>query len=147
MAAKQLPLFDGKAVHKASVRITKTGDGLSEAFDLDPNALELGQHVCFVVRGIVTQVNHRTKGDAEDGEVNRQHTVAAEDIAIIDPGVADKMISAEKDRLQRLKDERDGQERLGLNEDAPKNVVQPRRPFSEEAGLPDEDEAKEPATV
>lgn len=104
-----LPAFEELAVHKSTLRITKAGDGLSEALDLEPQALHLGDEVCFVIRGKVNQVNHR---EGQDNAIVRQHTVAVEAIAPVDPSTADQVIAEENDRLAKLRDERNGQQRI-----------------------------------
>jgi urease accessory protein UreE len=108
-----LPIFEEAEVRKSTLRITKAGDGLSEALDLEPKALHLGDEVCFVLRGEVVQVNHRRGEDV----VIRQHTVEAGQIAEVTADVAAAIIAANAARLAKLRDERDGQEPLPLHAD------------------------------
>jgi hypothetical protein len=109
MTQANLPEFEGQTVHKASLRITGAGDGLSEALDLEPQALELGDEVCFVVKGHISQVNHR---EGKDNAIVRLHTMAVSSTAPIDQATADKVISEDAERLAKLRDERDGQTRI-----------------------------------
>lgn len=115
MTQTVLPAFEGLTVHKAALRVTNAGDGLSEALDLEPQALELGDEVCFVLRGKVSQVNHKT---GKDNAVVRLHTVACEAIAPIDPSLADEAIATENERLAKLRDEKNGQTRIDGEGDA-----------------------------
>jgi hypothetical protein len=109
MTQTLLPAFEDAVVHKSTVRVVKTGDGLSEALDLEPQALHLGDEVCFVIRGKVSQVNHR---EGTDNAIVRQHTVECTGIAPIDQGTADEMIANEADRIAKLRDEKNGHQRI-----------------------------------
>lgn len=104
-----LPEFEGQQVHKSTVKIAKAGDGLSEALDLEPQALNMGDEVCFVLRGKVRKVSHE---EGRDNAIVRVHTVDTTGIAPIDQATADEMIAAENDRVAKLRDERDGQQRI-----------------------------------
>lgn len=102
----KLPDFEGLIVGHATVRITNAGDGLSEALDIEPKALGIDDSVYYVLRGEVTQVNHRIDKDAN---VTRVHTVKATRITEVDRDTAEKMLQAAADQLERAKAERDGQ--------------------------------------
>ncbi|MDQ1429196.1 MAG: hypothetical protein QOK39_2672 [Acidimicrobiaceae bacterium] len=65
MSDTDLPDFDGFEVRRSAVRITKAGDGLSEALKVQPRALHYGDEVFYILRGKVAQVNH--KGDPDEG--------------------------------------------------------------------------------
>jgi hypothetical protein len=114
--AQALPLFEGHQVQQARVKITNAGDGLSEALQIAPEAHELGDELAFVIRGHVTQVGHLQKAD--DEPTIRVHTVKASEATRIDPGVADKMILANREELERLKAEQAGQLALGAEQAA-----------------------------
>jgi hypothetical protein len=112
-----LKKFEGRAVVGAAVKITRAGDGLSEAMRLEPEALAYGQEVWFVVKGVVDQIAYKTipKTDA----LQRIHVVKAEEIAKVDGEEVEKYILAEKDRLARLLEEENGVSRLPLDSDPP----------------------------
>lgn len=110
-----LPNFEGRAVVRSAVKITRAGDGLSEALKLEPSALHHGDEVFFVLRGSVTQVNHRPTSREEDDLV-RVHTVEAQEIAMVGQAQVDELLAAERDRVKRLKDEEAGREPLPLDE-------------------------------
>jgi len=79
-----LPKFENRDVSAAQVRITGAGDGLSEALEVDPVALHLGDDVTYVLKGTVTQVNHRPLSSKHPEIMVRQHTVTASEITEID---------------------------------------------------------------
>lgn len=101
----KLPQFEEHDVAIAAIRITKCGDGLSAALQVDPKAFDLGDRVSFVITGNVAQINHKDK----DGTVTRLHTVETTGIAEVSREVAEKMLMEEAERIERLKAERDGQ--------------------------------------
>lgn len=110
-----LPTFEGNAVKKAAVRITNAGDGLSAALDVEPKAYQIGERVSFVLTGTVTQINHSQKD--EDGPIVRLHTVKSIGVTEIEDELAEKLLTASAEEVERKKAERDGQTRMG-NEDA-----------------------------
>jgi len=112
-----LPKFEGRAVVRSAVKITRAGDGLSEALKLEPSALHHGDEVFFVLRGSVTQVNHRPASREEDDLV-RVHTVEAQEIAMVGHAQVDELLASERERVKRLKDEEAGREPLPLDEDS-----------------------------
>jgi len=81
-----LPTFEDHDVQQAQVRITRAGDGLSEALKIAPRALELGDEVFYILRGVCRQINHRQKDD--DEPLIRVHTVEAEQITEVDGKVS-----------------------------------------------------------
>ena len=101
----QLPLFEGAPVAKCALKVTKAGDGLSEALDLEPVALALGDERSYVIRGTIAQVGFKTA----NGIVTRVHTLVVDTCMEVDEAVAEKMISREAIRLAKLRDERTGQ--------------------------------------
>jgi hypothetical protein len=105
----QLPLFERNQVHRATVRIVKAGDGLSEALTIDPVALQLDEEVFYVLRGKVSQINHAR---SRDGIVTRVHTVDAAAITECDGELAGKLLQAAAEEITRRKDEAAGQLRL-----------------------------------
>lgn len=94
-----LPEFEGMTVSKCSVRITKAGDGLSEALDLEPKAMHAGDEAFYVIKVQFTSVNH--KADKKSGTLVRVHTAEVEDIVEIDAATAVQMIDEERAELRR----------------------------------------------
>lgn len=112
--APKLPTFEDHDVATAAVRITKCGDGLSEALKVEPKALQLGDRVSYVLTGVVSQINHKDN----DGVVTRLHTVETLSISEVERELAEKLIAEEADRIERVKAERDGQMALQLEREA-----------------------------
>lgn len=107
--------FEDEPVQSVAVRITGAGDGLSEALKITPKALHLGDEVAFVLRGTVTQINHRQQGD--DEPIVRVHTVKAGRITEVELDMADKILTAAAKNLARAKAEREGQMEMEADED------------------------------
>jgi hypothetical protein len=96
-----LEVYEGRKVMGAGVRITKAGDGLSDAMDLAPEMLPYGSTVYFVVRGEVTQVNHRRMPKTD--HLMRVHTVEAIEVARVDGPAIEELLDAEAERIADLK--------------------------------------------
>lgn len=105
-----LPAFEGVPVVRSTVRITRAGDGLSEALKLDPVALHHADEVLFVLRGVVSQVNHKPDGSESDVLV-RVHTVEAVEIAMVGDGTTDaleEILREDRERVEKAKREAEG---------------------------------------
>lgn len=105
-----LPDFEEQEVTGSAVRVTNAGDGLSEAMTIGKKALHIGDEVYYVLRGEVTQVNHRA--DPKDGDITRVHTVKAAQITEVDGKLAQQILAAAAEKLQKARDEAEGQLRL-----------------------------------
>lgn len=111
-----LPGFEGATVTTAAVKITNAGDGLSEALEVEPKALHLGDEVSYVIRGTVAQVAHKTI----NGKVTRVQTVKATEVAELPENIAEGLIEQAAERISKLRDEKSGQTRI---EDGPTHQV------------------------
>lgn len=109
-----LPTFEDEQVQSVQVRITNAGDGLSEALKISPKVFHLGDEFSCVLRGTVSQINHK-QGD--DEVIVRVHTVKASAITEVDADMAKRILTAAADNLARAKAERDGQLMLEADED------------------------------
>lgn len=109
--ADQLPLFERQHVDEARVRITRAGDGLSEALRVAPKALQLGDEVFYVLRGVVGQVNHKRiiRASDEEERLVRLHTVEATAITEVEPDLAEKLLNEAAEELARRQAEADSQ--------------------------------------
>jgi hypothetical protein len=112
----ELPRFEGLPVATAAVRITRAGDGLSEALKIAPKALELGDEVYYVLRGVVRQINHREKSDGDI--IVRIHTVEADAITEVDAELAGKLLADAASEIAKAKAAADGQDEIGFDDDA-----------------------------
>lgn len=117
---QRLPSFENNPVAKATVRITKAGDGLSESMKLDPQPLHYGEEVFFVLRGRVRQINHRPLSTDDGDFMVRQHTVEAEEIVLVAPDQVEQFFVSERTRLKRLQDQAEARAPLpGIDNDKP----------------------------
>lgn len=114
-----LPDFEDGLVELSQIRITNAGDGLSEALKIAPRALHIDDEVAILIRGRVTQVNHRKKDsrDGEDDTIVRVHTVKALAATEIEMEHAKKILVAAADNLARRKAELEGQMQIEADED------------------------------
>ncbi len=109
----KLPPFEGHDVRRSTVKITKAGDGLSEALKIDPEAHHLGDEVYFVLRGIVTQVNHIPVSPVDD-DLARVHTVTTQEITRVESDDVESFLAEAADRIKRAKEEAEGIQRLDV---------------------------------
>lgn len=108
--------FEGNPIARSSVKITKAGDGLSDALKVDPVVLHRGDEVYFVLRGKVRYVAHPPE-KKDSVAVVRQHIIDTEDIAIVQEAEVAKLLEANRDRVQRALDSLAGQMKIGDPED------------------------------
>ncbi len=107
--------FEGVAVTGARIKITKTGDGLSEALKVSPIELSYDDDVYVVLHGKVSDLDF--KGDG-NGNLLRIHTVPADSMALIDEDTARKAIQAAAEETERIRAEQAGQLALGAEQAA-----------------------------
>lgn len=112
-----LKRFEGETVATSTVRVTKAGDGLSEALKLEPVAIKRGSEVFLVLRCTVEQVNHKPIRGAE-GLLTRQHTLATQEVAMVDGDAVKELLAEEAERVRLLQEAADGVVRLPLDEKA-----------------------------
>lgn len=113
-----LPAYEGREVVHASMKITRAGDGLSEALQLAPVALHHGDEVHLVLKGRVIDVQHPLLKSTDDDEdrLVRKHVVQTEEITIVDEGDVQAALNQAAEKLATLRDEAAGREPLpGMN--------------------------------
>lgn len=93
-----LPKFEGKVVAESSMRLTNAGDGLSKEMKIAPRALKIGARVAFIGTGVVAHVDHRPVSKQSD-LLDRQHTVRAELVTIVDPADVEGPLAAAQERI------------------------------------------------
>lgn len=116
MRTDELPEFEGQEVEASQIRITNAGDGLSEALKIAPRALHHGDDVAILIRGKVTQINHKTAGKGEDEHLIRVHTISATAATELEMDHATKILTAAADNLARRKAEIEGQQQLAYDD-------------------------------
>ncbi len=102
-----LPPFEGDEVREVSIKITRAGDGLSDALKVAPLALHRGDEVFYLLRGLVSQVNHKEVKPGSDDLV-RVHVIVTQDITEVDADLAEPIIRRAKDVIRRKLDEASG---------------------------------------
>lgn len=96
--AEGLGKFERRPVRKSSIKITKAGDGLSEALKFEPVALHVDDEVYFVLRGKVGKVQFG-KVAADDDDLARVHTVETIEITSVEKGDVEALLKAADERL------------------------------------------------
>lgn len=104
MSKQKLPKFEGREVRSATVKITKAGDGLSEALKIDPEALRHKERVFFVMEGSVEHINHKPAShDEDDDGLVRIHTVEAVKIARVDEADVRALLDAQEAKIREAR--------------------------------------------
>lgn len=109
-----LPDAEGHEVAHASMKITRAGDGLSEALQLAPVALHFDEEVFIVLRGVVADVQHPKLKSTDENEQRRvrRHIVETKEITIVDADDVQGALNQAAERLATLRDEAAGREPL-----------------------------------
>lgn len=113
-ADRILPDYEGREVVHASMKITRAGDGLSEALQLAPVALHHGDEVHLVLKGRVIDVQHPLLKSTDDDEdrLVRKHVVETQEITIVDEDDVEAALNQAAERLADLRDAAAGREPL-----------------------------------
>ena len=93
--------FDDRDVVETTVRIVGAGDGLSEALNVDPVELHLGDRVHVVLRGEVTAINHKPVKDSD--ELRREHTIRASFGTLVDEAVVRKVLDTQRKAIDKAR--------------------------------------------
>lgn len=96
--AEGLGKFERRPVRKSSIKITKAGDGLSEALKFDPVALHVDDEVFFVLKGVVSKVQFG-KIEKDDDDLARVHTVDTIEITAVDAADVKSLLDEAAKRL------------------------------------------------
>jgi hypothetical protein len=102
--------FEGDRIARSTVKITKAGDGLSDALKIEPVVFHRGDTVYFVLKGKVRYAAFPPE-KKDSADVVRQHIIDTEDIAIVDEAAVAKLLADNHDRVQRGLDSIAGQMR------------------------------------
>jgi hypothetical protein len=100
-----LPRFGKKKVTTAALIIRKTGDSLSDSLKFEPVALEHGDEVFLVVKGVVVDVHHPAEDRKEPGtsDLRRVHIVDAQEVAMVGEGDVEPLLKAAADRIAKFR--------------------------------------------
>lgn len=92
--------FEGDEIVGSSVKITKAGDGLTDALAIDPVEFHRGEIVYFVLQGKVRYAGFPPEKKDSAG-VLRQHIIDTTDIAIVSEEDVAALLQANRDRVKR----------------------------------------------
>jgi hypothetical protein len=108
-----LSKFERRPVTRAAVKITRAGDGLSEAMRLEPEALNYDDEVFFVLRGVVEKITHEPNDSRKDrGNMVRVHVIRTTEVARVQGDDVKELLAREADRVARLREAEAGVQRL-----------------------------------
>lgn len=106
----ELTPFEGADVLQTSIKVTRAGDGLSDALAIDPAEYHLGDTVHVVLECTVAKVDYQPIPGVE--ALRRIHTLAAGTASIVDPEMVREVLDAQRLAIEQAR----GIERLPLGE-------------------------------
>lgn len=114
-AKPNLGKYEGRDVVSTGVIIRKTGDGLSEAMKVEPQALSIGDEGYLVMEFVVVDVHHpaEDRKDPGVGGVRRIHVLDAGTATFIDADLVAAVIEEQREKNLRFAAEAAGQHELG----------------------------------
>lgn len=112
--------FDGHAITGRLIKLTKAGDGLSEALKINEHRLAAGDQVTIILKGIVGGATHKPRDRGEfDGDYLRVDNVVTQSATIVESGIVDDILTeheaAVAELRQQEKERREGLKRLPLD--------------------------------
>ena len=96
--AIQLHDFDGKTVLTTGIKVTRAGDGLSSALQIEPREFAHGEIVHVVLECEVTNISFVPLRDS-DG-LQRVHTLQAGAATIVDRAIVRKALDAQRKKIE-----------------------------------------------
>lgn len=87
-----LSAFEGRDVLQTTLRVTRTGDGLSQAMAIEPHEWHVGDRVTLVIDAIVAKVIHEPIKDTE--ALVRVHVCAADAALPVERKLVQKVLDA-----------------------------------------------------
>lgn len=114
-----LKKFEGHDVIGAAIKVTRAGDGLSEALSLAPESFKPGDRIALIIEGEIVDITY--KGVKDSDALKRVHVLKTERAVRINADVAGEYFTEEADRLRALREEADGVVQLPMGDD-PLNV-------------------------
>lgn len=113
LAAQILGEFEGVEVRGAGIEIPNAAGGLREALKIEPQTFHGGDKLYAVFELDCKKIRHDPITDGKDGPMiawKRIHVLSAEGATFVDADVAKGHIDAQRERIQRAKDEATGQQ-------------------------------------
>jgi hypothetical protein len=106
----KLAAYDGKDVLRTSIKITKAGDGLSEAMSIDPVQLPIGTKGVLVLEFVVEA--HKHKPIPNTNALVLEQVLAAGTATLIDAELVDQALKAQREKIDAAREAASGQARL-----------------------------------
>jgi hypothetical protein len=104
----ELAAFEDDDVREVAVKITRAGDGLSEALKVSPVALHRGDEVFYVLRGRVAKITFEEVKPGSD-DLRRVHVIVTQDIVEVDGADVSAILKHAQDVIRRKLEEASGQ--------------------------------------
>jgi hypothetical protein len=104
-----LPPFGDQEVHKAAIKMTGAGTGLSEGIKVKPLVLDIGETAYFVIEARCAGVEHT---EDKDEFITRVHKLHTENMAPISEDIAQQALLAYTREIEGAKAAADGQDAL-----------------------------------
>ena len=108
---RNLGKFEGRRVSATRMTVKGTGDGLSEALEMDPLVLHHGDEVYLIVKGVVADVHFPPVKGTED--VARTHVIRAVEATIVEEALAEPALVEQRRKIREALEAETGQEPLG----------------------------------
>jgi len=103
--------FDGREIVTASIKVTRAGDGLSQAMTVEPKEYHIGDIITVVLECEVATVNFKPINDTD--VLARVHTLRAGIATIVENAFAKSVLDAQR----KKNDEAKGIQALPLDDD------------------------------
>lgn len=110
-----LPPFGDQEVHKAAIKMTGAGTGLSEGIKVKPLVLDIGETAYFVIEARCAGVEHT---EDKDEFITRVHKLHTENMAPISEEIAQQALLAYTREVEQAKASADGQGELFRDDQA-----------------------------
>ena len=110
LAAPHLSPMEGRDVLRSTIKIVRTGDGLSAALAIEPREFHHGEKVYVVVECEVTNIAFPPVKDTD--ALIRQHVLTAEAATIVEESLVRSVLDDQAERLVKAKEAAAGIVRL-----------------------------------
>jgi len=124
----QLPAFENQLVVGAGIEIPGAAGGLRDAMEIEPRVLHQGDRIYVLLECEVAKTRHDPIDKKTfDGPLRRVSVLHTRAGTIMDPEVAKPAVDAQKDRIQKAKEEALGVQRIpGTDADVDLTLVENR---------------------
>lgn len=114
--------FDGHEITRRLIKLTKAGDGLSEALEVNEHRLQAGDKVTIVLKGIVGGAQHKPRDAGKyDDDYVRVDNIVTQSATIVESDVVDDILKTHEEAVYELrareKERREGLKRLPLDKE------------------------------